>query len=178
MRTDSGDGQLSASCLHYLANRQVIILARIFISYSHKDEPLRAELEKHLALLKRQGELDIWTDHRILPGSELNSEINAGLESADIIMLLVSSDFLASDYCFSVEMKRAMDRQQKRTAVVVPVILRACDWHSAPFGGLKALPTDGRPVMKWPSQDDALLDVVQHLRKLLTTTRSMPPRLP
>jgi hypothetical protein len=144
-------------------------MTRVFISYSHKDEPLRAELDKHLSLLKRQGELDIWTDHRIPVGGELGSAISEALENADVIMLLLSADFLASDYCFGVEMTRAMERHERGDAVVLPVMLRPCDYQSAPFGRLKAVPTDGRPVTKWPNQDDAFVDIVQHVRRLLSS---------
>jgi TIR domain len=142
-------------------------VARIFISYSHKDDALRAELDKHLALLRREGAIELWSDHRILPGSEFDKDIAEVLEAAQIILLLVSADFLASDYCFGIEMHRAMERHDAGEAVVVPVILRACDWHHSPFKHLNALPSGGREIAKWASPDDAFLDVVQGLRKLL-----------
>jgi TIR domain len=142
-------------------------VARIFISYSHKDDALRAELDKHLALLRREGAIELWSDHRILPGSEFDKDIAEALEAAQIILLLVSADFLASDYCFGIEMRRAMERHDAGEAVVVPVILRACDWHHSPFKHLNALPSGGREITKWASPDDAFLDVVQGLRKLL-----------
>lgn len=142
-------------------------MTRIFISYSHKDEALRAELGTHLALLKREGAIDVWSDHRIPAGSELDASISDALESADIVLLLLSADFIASDYCFGIEMKRALERNERREAVVVPVLLRPCDFRTAPFGRLKAIPTDARPVVKWPSRDDAFVDIVHHLRELL-----------
>lgn len=142
-------------------------MARIFISYSHKDDALRAELDKHLALLRREGCIELWSDQRILPGSEFDKDISDALESAQIILLLVSADFLASDYCFGIEMLRAMERHDAGEAVVIPVILRACDWHHSPFKHLNALPSGGRAIAKWASPDDAFLDVVQGLRKLL-----------
>ena len=142
-------------------------MARIFISYSHKDDSLRAELDKHLALLRREGAIELWSDHRILPGSEFDKDIAEALEAAQIILLLVSADFLASDYCFGIEMRRAMERHDAGEAVVVPVILRACDWHHSPFKHLNALPSGGKEIAKWASPDDAFLDVVQGLRKLL-----------
>lgn len=142
-------------------------MARIFISYSHKDDALRAELDKHLALLRREGAIELWSDHRILPGSEFDKEISQALEAAEIILLLVSADFLASDYCFGIEMRRALERHNSGDAVVVPVILRACDWQHSPFKHLNALPSGGREIAKWASPDDAFLDVVRGLRKLL-----------
>ncbi|MHA7599851.1 toll/interleukin-1 receptor domain-containing protein [Alicycliphilus sp. T452] len=144
-------------------------MTRAFISYSHADDALRAEFNKHLSLLRRQGLLELWSDHRIPAGGEFDKHISAELEAADIIILLISPDFMASDYCYGIEMKRAMERHQAGSAVVVPVILRPVDWHSAPFGALKALPRDGKPVVKWPTLDDAFLDVVQALRSLLAT---------
>lgn len=142
-------------------------MARIFISYSHKDDALRAELDKHLALLRREGAIELWSDHRILPGSEFDKEISQALEAAEIILLVVSADFLASDYCFGIEMRRALERHHSGDAVVVPVILRACDWQHSPFKHLNALPSGGREIAKWASPDDAFLNVVQGLRKLL-----------
>src|SRR5512147_326229 len=100
----------------------------LFYSYSHKDEALRDELETHLSLLRRQGFLSGWHDRRIAAGTEWAGQIDHHLEAADVILLLVSSDFLASDYCWDVETRRAMDRHEAGTARVIPVILRPCDW--------------------------------------------------
>lgn len=144
-------------------------MTRAFISYSHADEQFRAELQKQLTLLKRQGLLDVWNDHRIPIGGEFEEHISAELEAAEIILLLVSADFLASEYCYGVELKRAMERHDAGAAVVVPIIIRPCDWESAPFGKLKVLPKDGKPVTKWATLDDAYLDVVQSLREYVTS---------
>src|SRR5262245_50373765 len=95
---------------------------KIFYSYSHKDEGLRNELEKHLSVLKRSGVIAGWHDRKIVRGAEWSSEIDEHLETADIILLLVSSDFIASDYCYEIEMKRAMERHALRTARVIPII--------------------------------------------------------
>lgn len=143
----------------------------VFFSYSHQDEGLRNELEKHLSLLKRQGVIDIWSDHRIGPGEEFGGEIDQHLESADILLLLVSPDFLNSDYCYDIEMTRAMERHERRDARVIPVILRPCDWQGAPFGKLKAIPTDGKPVTKHQTLDDAFLDVARAIRELAQQLR-------
>lgn len=151
-------------------------MIKVFISYSHADDQYRAELQKHLALLQREGRVDVWHDHRIPAGGELETHISAELEAADVILLLVSADFLASDYCYSIELKRAMERHAARTAVVVPIILRPCDWHSAPFGRLKAQPTDGRPVVKWPSHDEAYSEIAKALRSLLNELEKAQPR--
>ena len=147
-------------------------MGRIFISYSHRDDALRAELDKHLALLRREGSIEPWSDHRILPGSEFDKRISQALEDAEIILLLVSADFLASDYCFGIEMRRALERHSSGEAVVVPVILRACDWQHSPFANHNALPSGGREIAKWASPDDAFLNIVQGLRKLLAARRA------
>jgi hypothetical protein len=131
-------------------------------------------LDKHLSLLRREGAIELWSDHRILPGAEFDKDISRALETSEIILLLVSADFLASDYCFGIEMARALERHAAGDAVVVPVILRACDWKHSPFKHLKALPSDGREIAKWGSLDDALLNVVQGIRKLLATEVHVP----
>ena len=140
-------------------------MAKVFFSYSHKDEALRDQLETHLAMLKNQGLIESWHDRRILAGSVLDDAIFSELEVADVILLLISSDFLASTYCFSKEMRRAMERHLAGTARVIPVILRDCDWKSAPFGSLMAAPKDARPVKSWPDIDEAFTDVALQVRK-------------
>ncbi|GMG95096.1 toll/interleukin-1 receptor domain-containing protein [Cupriavidus metallidurans] len=146
-------------------------MTRAFVSYSHADESYRAELEKHLSLLRKQGLIDLWHDHRIPAGGEIDRHVSAELEGADLILMLVSADFMASDYCYGIEMTRALARHAAGTAIVVPLIVRPCDWHSAPFGRLKALPQDGKPISKWPSHDDAFVDIVQSLRQLVAPRR-------
>lgn len=142
-------------------------MTRAFVSYSHADELYRAELEKHLSLLRKQGLIDLWHDHRIPAGGEIDQHVSAEIEGADLILLLVSADFMASDYCYGIEMTRALTRHAEGSATVVPLIVRPCDWHSAPFGRLKALPLDGKPISKWPTHDDAFLSIVQALRQLV-----------
>jgi len=141
------------------------LMAIVFFSYSHEDEELRNRLEKHLALLKRQGLVEAWHDRRILAGSHLDQAISGNLEVADIILLLVSADFLASEYCYSREMQRAMERLDAGSAVIIPVILKPCDWHTAPFGKLLAIPRDGKPVTSWANVEEAFADIAGHIRK-------------
>ena len=144
-------------------------MARVFMSYSHVDEALRNELEKHLEVLRRQGVVSIWHDRRIGPGQELHHQIATELQMADIILLLVSADFLSSDYCYEMEMTRAMERHEQGDARVIPVILRPCDWHGTPFGDLKAVPEDGKPVTKHATLDDGLVQVAQAVRQAAQT---------
>jgi hypothetical protein len=140
---------------------------QVFFSYSHKDEALRDELSKHLAILKRAGVIKEWHDRQIPPGSEWAGQIDDRMNHAHVILLLISSDFLASDYCHEIEMKRAMERHELHEAVVIPIILRPCDWNSALFGKLQALPKDAKPVTKWGDQDEAFLNVAQGIRKVV-----------
>jgi hypothetical protein len=136
----------------------------VFISYSHKDDEYRKRLEVHLALLKRQGIIHVWHDRRIGAGKDIHREISENLEAADVVLLLVSSDFLASDYCYDRELARAMVRHREGSARVIPVILRVCDWHSAPFGDLKAVPRDGQPITKFADRDEGFNEVVKAIR--------------
>jgi hypothetical protein len=145
-------------------------MAIIFFSYSHKDEVLRNELEAHLALLKHEGLVEAWHDRRIVAGDEFDDAIFSKLEAADIILLLVSSDFINSGYCYSREMARAMERHHAGEARVIPVILRHCDWTRAPFGKLLGAPRDGKPVVSWPDRDEALADVARQVRRAVEAT--------
>jgi hypothetical protein len=149
-------------------------MAILFFSYSHKDENLRDRLETHLAGLKREGAIETWHDRRIIAGDEFAGVIDDNINRADIVLLLVSPDFIASDYCFQIEMQRALERHAGGEARVVPVILRPCDWHSAPFGKLMAVPKDGKPVVSWPDHDDALLDIAVGIRQMLRPSATGP----
>ena len=142
----------------------------VFISFSHKDDSLREEFETHLALLKRQERIDAWSDRRITPGDEWAGKIDDNLEKADIVLLLVSPAFLASDYCFDVEMNRAMDRHESGEARVIPIILRPLPkaWKTTRFHKLQGLPTDTRAVTNWPSRDAAFVDVANGIDKAVT----------
>ena len=137
----------------------------IFYSYSHKDEDLRAELDRHLAILQHQGVIKGWDFREITAGAEWKEQIDSHLSTASIILLLISADFLASDYCYDIEMKRAMARHDAREALVIPVILRPVAWEGTPFGKLQALPKYGKAVDTWPNREEAFVDVAQGIRK-------------
>lgn len=143
------------------------IPVELFYSYSHKDEEFRDELETHLASLKREGLVEVWHDRRIEAGEDWNGEIAKRLNTADIILLLVSANFLASDYCYDLEVKRALERHANGTARVVPVILKPCDWKSTPFGPIQSLPKDAKPISRWDDRDEAFLNVVTGLRLVI-----------
>lgn len=137
----------------------------VFFSYSHADEKLKNDLLKHLSVLQRKNVISAWHDRKIGAGGEWAREIDSHLESAGIILLLVSADFLASDYCYDIEMKSAMERHDLGEARVMPVILRPADWSRTVFAKLKALPTDGKPVTSWPNPDEAFADVAVGIRE-------------
>jgi len=140
-------------------------MINLFFSYSHKDESLRDELEIHLASLKRQGIIATWHDRRIGAGNEFDHSISEHLESSDIVLLLISPYFIASDYCFEIEMKRALERHDSKQSIVIPIILHPCDWHDMPFGKLVASPKDGKPISKFPNLHDGFLDVTKAVKE-------------
>jgi hypothetical protein len=139
---------------------------RVFISYSHRDEAHRHTLENHLSLLRRQEVIEGWSDRDITAGDEWKTAIDKNLEAADIVLLLVSDEFIASDYCWDKEMLRALERHDASEARVVPIILKPVDWRDAPFARLQALPRDGRPVTTWSNRDEAWLDVAKGIRRV------------
>jgi WD40 repeat protein len=150
----------------------------VFFSYSHKDQRLRDQLETQLSLLQRQGLISNWHDRKILAGEEWEGQIDKHLNTAQVILLLISPEFIASDYCYGVEMMRALERHEAKNARVIPVILRPTDWHSAPFGKLQALPTNGKPVTTWSSRDEAFLDIARGVRKAIEEIVPTGPIVP
>jgi TIR domain-containing protein/methyltransferase family protein len=157
--------RLTLSCTQEMSSPSSSPL-RLFYSYSHRDEELRVELEKHLSVLRRQGVISGWSDRRIELGKEWAGEIDSQLNAADIVLLLVSADFLSSDYCYDVEMTRAMERHAGGDARIIPIICRPCDWKSAPFGKLQALPTEALPITLWPNADAAFEDIARGIRRI------------
>src|SRR5215469_16593938 len=139
----------------------------VFISYSHRDQTLREELETHLANLKRQNIITSWYDGNIKPGAELQPQIIEHLNKAQIILLLVSANFIASDFCYSTEMKQAIARHDANKARVIPILLRPTDWKGALFAKLKMLPTDAKAITLWPSHDEGFVDVVHGIREAI-----------
>ena len=143
----------------------------VFFSYSHKDESLMTELSNHLSTLKRNAAIREWHDRKIMPGEKWAEEIAEQINQAQVVLLLVSSDFLASNYCYENEMNHAMKRQERGEALVIPIILRDCLWRDAPFGKLQALPKDGTPVKDWPDQDKAFTNIAEGIRAAVEKLR-------
>jgi len=141
---------------------------RMFVSYSRRDKRYRQQLDTALVPLQRDKLISVWHDRVILPGQEWDPEINKHLESVNIVLVLVSPDFLASEYAYGREMLRALERHRSGEAIVVPIILRPSDWQHSPLAALQALPSDGRPISSWPNRDEAWLDVVKGLRRLIS----------
>ncbi len=139
----------------------------VFFSYSHKDEILRDELAKHLSLLQRDGTISTWHDRKITAGSEWANEIDKNLNTADLILLLISSDFLNSDYCHQVELKRAIKRHDAGEARVIPIILRPCRWQRAWFSKLQLFPKNGEPVTEWKNIDGAFTNIVEGIENAI-----------
>lgn len=141
----------------------------LFYSYAHEDEPLRDELADHLKILERRGLVSAWHDRRIVPGQDWAGEIDRRLDAADLVLLLVSADFMASDYIHGVELRRAMERRSAEACEVVPILVRPLDLDpddadAFPFLRLQALPPDLRPVTTWPNRDEAWTQVAKGLR--------------
>jgi tetratricopeptide (TPR) repeat protein len=146
----------------------------VFISYAHEDEALLKQLQTHLSLLQRQGLIATWYDRELVAGTNWAGVIDERLEQASIILLLVSADFLASDYCYKNEMMRALERHDAGQARVLPIIVRTVYWKGAPFARLQVLPTDARAVTDWDNSDKAWTDVVIGIRRAIADLTLLP----
>jgi NB-ARC domain/TIR domain/APAF-1 helical domain len=137
--------------------------------YAHEDEKLLKKLKGHLSPLQHQGLITIWYDRHIRAGAVWEKESNQRLNEADIILLLISPDFMNSHYCYGIEMQCALERHKDGEATIIPVILRPTYWHEGPLGALQALPADGRPVTSqtWGSQDEAFYAIVLGIRSAI-----------
>ena len=141
--------------------------ARIFISYAHADEELKEELDKYLKVLKRSGKIESWTDRELIAGQEWDEVIMFELAKANVILLLISVDFNASDFIWDKELAAALKRHEEGTAHVVPIILRKCEWLTLPYAKLQALPRNGRPVTEYANRDDAFTEISAGIRQLV-----------
>jgi hypothetical protein len=155
--------------LAYLRTLQPL---KIFYCYAHEDRALRDLIDKHLSGLKRQGHVVVWYDREIQAGMEWEREIERRLSMAHIILLLVSADFMSSDYCYGKEMQRALEMHEQGKVRVLPILLRPVDWQDAPFAKLQILPTGALPITEWQNQDKALADIAQQIRVVVTALRT------
>jgi hypothetical protein len=123
------------------------------------------ELKAHLASLTRQNLITFWFDRRIVPGDDWKESITTELQEADIILLLISAYFISSDYCYKIELGRALERHNEGSAVVIPIFVRPCDFDGLPFSKLQGLPSDGRAVSEHPNRDNAWALVAKGIRR-------------
>lgn len=154
---------------------------RVFYSYSHKDADLRERLGTYLAPLRQQQKISDWYDRKIEPGANWETEITSQLDAAELILLLVSADFLASEYCFGVEMEKATARLKRGEVRVVPILLKPCLWEESRFSELQIIPRDAKAIASWPSVDEALTNVASEIRTLVSEAPSSltkPPEEP
>lgn len=144
----------------------------IFISYAHADEELKKELDKHLKMLKRSGKVETWNDRELIAGQEWDDIIMTELSKANIILLLISIDFNASDFIWDKELASAMKRHEEGTAHVVPIILRKCEWSSLPYAKLQSLPRNAKPVTEYANRDEAFTEIAVGIEKLVDYIRT------
>jgi Biotin-requiring enzyme/TIR domain len=158
----NGEEAVVGDVLGIIASR----IINLYVSYVHEDVRFAKKLKTHLGPLQKEGLIELWQDRDISAGMEWEQQINERLNEAHIILFLISPDFIASDYCYSIEMKQALERYERGEAYVIPIILRHTYWQSAPFGKLQVLPTDGKPVTSagWHNVDEAFLDVAEGIR--------------
>lgn len=138
----------------------------VFCSCAHEDGAWLQKLETHLSLLRRQGLISLWHNRLIVPGTDWAHAIDTHLETASIILRLVSADFLASNYCYGVEMKRALERHAANEVRVIPILVRPVDWEGAPFAH-QILPTGTKPLVSWRNKEQAIADVAAGIRRVL-----------
>ncbi|MEH1900141.1 MAG: tetratricopeptide repeat protein, partial [Nostoc sp.] len=151
----------------------------VFISYHQEDEKLRQELDKHLSSLRRENIITSWNDRKIIAGQEIKGEIDQHLNQAGLILLLISPDFMDSDYHWTVEVTRALEQNATKKARVIPVLLRYADWETPPINELSPLPSNRKPIKSWNDQDEAFWEVVKGIREaaqLVANSNYSPPK--
>ena len=146
-------------------------MSKAFISYSHADESIVDRLHKHLAQLRREDKITTWVDKQILAGTDLDDDISNSLKGADYFLAIVSADYLSSNYCFEKEFKEALKLHEKKNLQIIPIIAEPCDWKTSPFGKMKAIPKDGKPISEWTNKEAALLNVTDELRRLVDSKK-------
>lgn len=137
---------------------------KVFISYSHKDEEFKNSLTEHLSGLVRSGTISEWNDRKIVPGTDWSHEINENLKNSDLILFLISSSFLSSDYCVNIEAETALSMHNSGEAQLIPIVIRAVEWSDSPLSKLQGLPKDAKPVAS-PNNDEAWVDVIQGIKR-------------
>lgn len=142
-----------------------------FISYSHADESKKDELIKFLQNLKRDGTLEHWDDRKLLAGDKLDPEIKLRLDQADLVILLISQDFIASYYCYEIELTKTLELVNEGSARVVAVILDHCTWVDTPLKEFLVLPQDAKPVSEYLNANKAWLEITNSIRAVCTDVK-------
>src|SRR5687768_13608450 len=140
---------------------------KVFLSYAHEDEEMKNQLDKFLVNLKRSGSIEVWQDRELFAGDEWDKSIKNELATADIILLLISVDFNASNYIWNKELAIAMQRHENGEARVIPIIFRNCVWTDMPYAKLQALPVNGKPVSEYIDKDKAYTEIAKEIRKVV-----------
>lgn len=152
--------------------KETLGVIKIVHCYARKDKGFLEELEQHLSALKHSGQITTWYDREILPGTNWKQEIDIRLLAADIVLLLISPNFISSNYCYSTEMQRILHLRKINRIHIIPIILRPVDWQGTPIGDIQVLPTDGKPITAWRNRDEAFQDIVRGIRKVIETHAS------
>ncbi len=140
---------------------------KVFLSYCHTDEEYKDKLNAHLAPLKRNNKIEAWNDRKLVAGSFFDAEIKRHLNEDDIIILLISADFINSDYCYEIEMQRALERMKNKDAILLAVIIRPCLWQETPLKDIQVLPKDGTPISTYANEDEGYLYVVKSIKEII-----------
>jgi hypothetical protein len=148
-------------------------IRKLFISYAREDRTYVDQLEKHLSSLIRSGHIDSWTDSEIKAGQAWGNTIEDNLRNADLILYMVSADFLNSEFIFKKERPMAEETRKDRGALIVPVIVRPCDWTNEDFAQYQAVPYNEKqrllPISEWSNRDSAYLAVVREIRNIINS---------
>lgn len=145
---------------------------KVFVSYSHRDEPVRDRLRVHLTMLEREGLIETWDDHEIQVGAKIDDSIASAHDASSVFMPIISPDFLASPYCYETEMLTALDKASRGEMTIFSVIAEPCDWLASPLRAFKVAPKDGKAISEWANSNNAYLNIVQELRRIATASKS------
>ncbi|MBB6242147.1 toll/interleukin-1 receptor domain-containing protein [Rhodanobacter sp. MP1X3] len=149
-----------------LVSRGKAAKLKVFISYSHHDADLKDQFLKHLRPLEREQLVESWVDQQIKAGDAWDKETQKQLAAADLVLVLVSVDFINSTYCYDNELQKALDREANGSVRVIPVVMRSCLWAHSPLGQHKAVPKDGLAATSWRTLDDAFTDAATEIRRV------------
>lgn len=140
---------------------------KVFISYAHKDEQFKDSLVEHMSGLIRAGIVSEWNDRKIIAGQDWSNEISEKLQSSQLILFLISSSFISSDYCMGVEVKQALKMHRESKAQLIPIVVRSVEWFDSELAKLQALPKNAEAISRWSDEDEAWVNVVSGIKKYI-----------